>query len=108
MKRGIGLPQLNEADKGTLVAGDCCKSVLAHLLSQSMLPQQLSERHGRIEFLLSEISEDAILNVAPQVYYVLLIIFAAYQSTVITCGERFNVKTVLAVTDAFSSTILAS
>ncbi len=47
---GIGLPQFDEADKGPLVACFSGKRLLAHLLPQPMLPQQLTERCGRIKF----------------------------------------------------------
>ena len=48
-KRRVGLSQLNEADKGTFIAGFRGKILLAHLLAQPMLPQQLSKGCGRIE-----------------------------------------------------------
>jgi hypothetical protein len=48
----IGLSQLNETDEGALVARPCRQSLLAHLLPQTIFPQQLSESCGRIEFRL--------------------------------------------------------
>ena len=46
----VGLSQFDEADEGTFIAGLGGKGVLAHLQPQPMLPQQLTERCGRIKF----------------------------------------------------------
>ncbi len=50
LREGVGLSQLNQTDKRTFVAGLRSKSFLAHLEPQPMLPQQLTERCGWIEF----------------------------------------------------------
>src|ERR1700689_2184075 len=49
-QRWVCFAQFDEADEGAFVARPRRESFLAHLLPQAMLPQQLSERCGRIEF----------------------------------------------------------